>query len=260
MPKEKDSDINFDQRSMRFQRNIYRSAKGKIRLAVLARDFADYLPSNSVMDGARVLDAGAGQGHFALTLARQGLQLTLCDHSKDMLQEAALRFTQAGLQAELIHSRFQDHIENENRQFDIVLCHALAEWLENPESVFQLLKVLKPGGIFSLIFYNFHGLEFKNLLRTNFKRFDANNFKAWRGSLTPTHPLKPEEVLMWAETHKLQLLTHSGIRVFHDYIFSREDREREPEVLLDKELFYSNQEPYWKLGRYIHFLFSKPNI
>ena len=52
----------------------------------------------------------------------------------------------------------------------------------------------------------------------------------------------------------MQLLSHSGIRVFHDYIFNEEHRARDPQILLELELEFSQQEPYRSLGRYVHFL------
>jgi len=254
-------DTNFDQLGPRFQRNIYNSAKGKIRLAVLQRDFKEQPGDHLALDQAKVLDAGAGQGQFSLFLAQQGAHITLCDISRNMLDTARENFKNAGI----AETRFAiEHCSLQNipglraGRYDLVLCHAVAEWLEQPEDIFHsLLPALKNGGYFSLIFYNFHGLEFKNLLRTNFKHFDRNNFSSFRGSLTPKNPLMPDDVLAMSQKHELKLLVKSGIRVFHDYVLSKEDREREPEALLEKELQYSQIEPFWKLARYIHFLFQK---
>ncbi len=251
---------NFDARSARFQRNIYESAKGKIRLAVLDRDFEEHVFPEVSVGNASVFDAGAGQGQFALSLAKRGAQLTMCDISAEMLREAERNFTQAGVSPEsftILNQEFQLAIKENEISYDIVLCHALAEWLERPEDIFSLLEMLKVGGYFSVIFYNISGLEFKNLLRTNFKRFDREKFKAYRGSLTPTNPIDPEVFLDRAQHYPLDIMTISGIRVFHDYIFNRADREREPLTLLEKELEYSQRDPYWRLGRYIHVLFRK---
>lgn len=253
-------DTNFDQLAPRFQRNIYDSAKGKIRLAVLERDFKETLHQMD-FSSAKVLDAGAGLGYFALQLAQQGANLTLCDISSEMLTAATQRFGEAGISRErysVEHCGLQEIAQSHPGPYDLTLCHAVAEWLEQPEDVFSsLVPLLKEDGYFSLIFYNFNGLEFKNLLRTNFKRFNRDNFKSYRGSLTPKNPLKPEDVLAMSEKYGLTLVVKSGIRVFHDYVFNKQDREREPEKLLEKELQYSRLNPYWQLGRYIHFLLKK---
>lgn len=254
-------DTNFDQLGPRFQRNIYNSAKGRIRLAVLQRDFKEQLDGKLDLTQVKVLDAGAGQGQFALFLAQQGAHTTLCDISQNMLDTARESFQNAAIAEtgfEIEHCSLQNIVGLRAGPYDLVLCHAVAEWLEQPEDVFHsLLPVLKSGGYFSLIFYNFHGLEFKNLLRTNFKCFDRNNFSSFRGSLTPKHPLRPDDMLAMSQKYGLKLLVKSGIRVFHDYVLNKEDREREPDALLEKELQYSQIEPFWKLARYIHFLFQK---
>lgn len=254
-------DTNFDQLAPRFQRNIYNSAKGRIRLAVLERDFQEALYEKLQMQSATVLDAGAGLGHFALQLAQKGAQLQLCDISAEMLHGARDKFVEAGVPTEqytLTHCGLQEIAQHNRGPYDLILCHAVAEWLDQPEDVFSsLIPLLKDGGYLSLIFYNFYGLEFKNLLRTNFKRFDRDNFKSYRGSLTPKNPLKPEEVLTMSEKYGLTLIVKSGIRVFHDYIFNKRDREREPEALLQKELQCSRLDPYRQLGRYIHLLLKK---
>lgn len=76
-------DRNFDGIAPRFTRNIYHSAKGQLRLAILRRDFAEFLPMHNAP--LRVLDAGGGQGQFALELAGQGHSLVLTDISAEML-------------------------------------------------------------------------------------------------------------------------------------------------------------------------------
>ena len=99
--------------------------------------------------------------------------------------------------------------------------------------------------------------NYKNLLRTNFKKIIAQDFGGARGSLTPINPLAPETVDTWLARLPLKLLSRSGIRVFHDYIFDKEDREREPENIIALELQYSKEEPFLSLGRYIHILAVK---
>jgi len=97
-------------------------------------------------------------------------------------------------------------------------------------------------------------LIYKNLLRTNFKKIINKDYGGSRGSLTPINPIDPQQVLEWVSSLPFKLLAYSGIRVFHDYIFNEEHREREPETLLQLELEFSQQEPYRSLGRYVHLL------
>jgi S-adenosylmethionine-dependent methyltransferase len=260
-------DRNFDDLAERFQKNIYGGLKGKIRLAVLQRDCAEYLPIQPFRPAEatqwRILDAGGGQGQFSLELAKAGHQLVICDISSEMLKMAEVEIKKEGLESQvtLIHCSIQDlskHIQQP--EFDLVICHAVMEWMQNPiELLPDLNRYLKADGFLSLIFYNLNSLIYKNCLRTNFKKIMNQDYVGSAGSLTPINPLKPEAVLNWVKELPLELLCHSGIRVFHDYIFNEAHREAKPDELVALELELSRQEPFRSLGRYIHLLMCSNN-
>ena len=252
-------DRNFDDLAGRFKKNIYGGLKGAVRLAVLQRDFTEAIPELLMPDKPlRILDAGGGQGQFSLRLAQAGHQVVLCDISAEMLKLAREQVEEAGLSqsVSLVHCAIQEltsHIADD--QFDLVLCHAVMEWMAEPQSLLPCLhRYIKPGGWLSLTYYNRHSLIFKNLLRTNFKKIIAQDFRGAKGSLTPINPLEPDQVDAWLSDLPLSVAARSGIRVFHDYILDGELRERAPEDLITLELRFSRQEPYRSLGRYIHIL------
>ncbi|MDO3385745.1 methyltransferase domain-containing protein [Gilvimarinus sp. SDUM040013] len=266
MPKQAvDADRNFDDLADRFDRNIYGGLKGQIRLAILNRDFSDYLPIAPYVPltpdkTLSILDAGGGQGQFSIPLAAAGHELTLCDLSQKMLGKARARASEMGLQNVLLkHSSIQSlQIKT---QFDLVLCHAVLEWVVEPKAVLlHLWQMVKPGGHVSIIFYNHHSLVYKNLLRTNYKKVLADDYSAFAGSLTPINPLRPEQVLNWCEQLEANLLCHSGIRVFHDYILDAANRQKSPEQVMSLELSLSRQPPFRDLGRYVHLLLEKTHV
>ena len=102
-------DKNFDDLSSRFQKNIYHTAKGKIRLNILWRDLIEVIPEIET-GGLSILDAGAGQGNFALQLAEKSHRLTLCDLSTKMLQDAQTLFINSKLEkgTRFIHTAVQE--------------------------------------------------------------------------------------------------------------------------------------------------------
>lgn len=266
-------DRNFDDLAKRFKKNIYGGLKGDIRLAVLERDCTAHIPvapfNSSSLNAAEcwtILDAGGGQGQFSLQLAQAGHRVVICDISAEMLKLAQEQVAQLGLgdRVQLIHCALQDlpqHLPREQLSFDFVICHAVMEWMQEPQSLLPcLLTYIKPQGYLSLTFYNLHSLIYKNLLRTNFKKIVNKDYGGSAGSLTPINPLDPLLVLSWIADLPLQLLSHSGIRVFHDYIFNEEHRAREPQTLLQMELEFSQQEPYRSLGRYVHLLLRKCDL
>lgn len=262
------ADRNFDDLAHRFRRNVYDRQKGEIRLAVLKRDLGEGIPcfrglvepAPTTENPLRVLDAGGGQGQFSAELAALGHRVDLCDISANMLQLARERILERALEdrVDLIHDSIQNHCQENPACYDVVLCHAVLEWVPEPEELLTvLLKALKPGGYLSLTFYNVNGIIMKNLLRTNFAKVIDNDYQGYRGSLTPTFPRKTEDVLGWLGAHPLELMQHSGIRCFHDYILDPEGRNASPDQQLALELRLSREEPFRSLGRYIHLLCHK---
>lgn len=253
-------DQNFDGLTARFQRNIYDTMKGKLRMAVLRRDFDEHVPKASL----RVLDVGAGQGYWALELLRRGNHVTLTDVSLEMLTLAKGNINGSELDASVKQNTSYHHCSLQelgtrlHQPFDLIVCHAVMEWLDQPEAVFaHLLPLLRCGGLLSVIFYNRDGLIFKNMLRTNYKKVISQDFRGAKGSLTPLQPLYPVDVLQWATNAGLVTVCHSGIRVFHDYILDPQERKKSIEQVVALELEYSQRPPFRDLGRYIHFLWRK---
>lgn len=253
-------DQNFDNLSQRFRKNIYHTAKGKIRLKILWRDLIEKIP-NIESGGLSVLDAGAGQGNFALQLAEKGHHLTLCDLSIKMLQDAQALFSDKGLDSDVrfIHASAQSLPEYIEGQFDIVLFHAVLEWLVEPEKTLkQLLKFIKPGGYLSLMFYSRTGLIYQNLTHGNFEHILQNSLAGEGKTLTPINPQEPGEVYSWLNQTDLKVLTKSGVRVFYDGIHRERRKEISEEDLFKLEEKFSRIEPYSSLARYIHVLCQKP--
>ena len=252
-------DQNFDDLSSRFRKNIYHTAKGKIRLNILWRDLLEQIPEIE-KGGLSILDAGAGQGNFALQLAQKNHQLTLCDLSTKMLQDAQAMFAEHALESEVkfIHSSVQELSEHTEAQYDLVLFHAVLEWLAEPEETLkQLLKFIKPGGYLSLMFYSRTGLIYQNLTKGNFEHIFNNSLAGEGKSLTPTNPQDPEDVYRWLDELELNTLVKSGVRVFYDGISRERRKQISEEELFELEKRFSRIEPYCSLARYVHVLCQK---
>ncbi len=259
------SDVNFDTLAAKFQRKVYGGLKGEIRLAVLNRDLAEFCPRAMAPDQPlSILDAGCGAAPFSLDFMERGHDLTLCDISEKMLDMARERAADRCREWEVAMPSFHHGAVQDltfDAPFDLVLCHAVLEWVAEPRALLACLaRRVKPGGFLSLTFYNRHGMIFKNLLRANYKKIKNKAFHGWPGSLTPAHPRTTEEVLEWIGEipgHPLSPVCHSGMRVFHDYNLDPGMREKEPETVKELELQFSRQRPYRDLGRYQHLILSK---
>lgn len=252
-------DQNFDNLSERFRKNIYSSPKGQIRLNILWRDLLEQIPEIE-QGGLSILDAGAGQGNFALQLAQKNHQLTLCDLSIKMLQDAQTLFAEQKLEkgVRFIHTPVQELSEHIDAQYDIVLFHAVLEWLAKPEETLrELLRFIKPGGYLSLMFYSRTGLIYQNLTRGNFDYILNDTLSGEGKSLTPINPQEPADVYRWINELELKILVKSGVRVFYDGISRERRKQINNEELYELEKRFSRIEPYCSLARYVHVLCRK---
>jgi len=255
-------DRNFDELSDLFASNIYGTPKGHIRLQVLWQHLLQSLPHLQDKTPLTVLDAGCGMGQVAARLAVLGHELTLCDVSQDMLDIARefigdyiKQHGEAGDAAEVCfhHLALQDMPEVGQRTFDVVLCHAVLEWLAEPLlAVAALARLVSISGHLSLTFYNRDALIYRNLIRGNLRKVKSGEYAGHHGGLTPGNPLDPATVIAWLDQQGFDVQTRAGLRVFYDFI-PRKDREQlSLEDILELELEYSQREPYQSLARYIH--------
>ena len=253
-------DRNFDDLAERFQRKVYGSLKGDIRLAVLWRDLEEQIPQIHGGKPLKVLDVGAGLGQLAIRLAKLGHQVVVNDISSEMLSIAKSSAAASGVEDKIIwhHCPFQELTDRIEGKFDLVLCHAVVEWLADPEHlVIQLKHFLSEDAVLSFTYYNRHSLEYRNLIRGNFNLLKQETFIPDPGSLTPGNPLLPEQVRAWMDDAGLAVFSVSGVRVFHDYVTTTRGGNGVPESVIEMELAYSKKEPYLWLGRYIHLLLTR---
>lgn len=253
-------DQNFDELAHKFQKKVYGGLKGDIRLAVLKNDLNEFCPQLFDAKDKKtfdILDAGGGYGPFSLGLAGFGHRICLCDISEKMLETAQKECDAGKLsdQVKIIHSSIQGLGDEHKGKYDIVLCHAVLEWLSEPEKILELMPgFLKKEGLLSITFYNLNGTIFKNLLRTNYRKVLSETYAGWPGSLTPPNPMEPDQVVSLLEASGFKILCRSGMRVFHDYILDLKDRDKNPETVIRLELKFSRQLPFRDMGRYQHII------
>lgn len=250
-------DRNFDPLHQRFKKNIYATLKGRLRLEVLWRDVQEHIPQLGEGTPWRILDAGCGMGHFSRRLAEQGHELLLCDISRQQLDAARVTLNQAGSMARYFFRQmpFQQLARTNEQPFDLVLCHAVLEWLSDPEQGIRSLQpLIRPGGWLSLLFFNRHALEYRHLLNGNFKKLRSGDLAGEGKYLTPDNPLVPEQVRDWLEQADMQIVASSGVRTFVDFMHRPTRDKMSFEDLLEMELRYSTEEPFRSLARYIHII------
>ena len=238
-----------------FLEDIYGTTKGDVRLHVLWQDLLTAIPALSA-GGLRIIDVGAGIGEIANKVAELGHEVTLCDPSHEMLEKARTSIHEAGLShtVRFVESAAQELQDKCVGQFDVVMCHAVLEWLADPkEGLSGLLSLLNPDGYLSLMFYNRNAAILKRVLRGEhigaLKESKADSENDQR----PVS-LEPDVVQSWLIGSGLHVHSKAGIRIFHDHLPEQFRRPGELEELLQMETEFRKREPFASLAQHIHFV------
>ena len=249
------ADRNFDDIAKRFARTIYATPKGQLRLAALQQDFTDQAVP---VAGARVLDIGGGQGQFSLQLAKQGAHISLCDISAEMLTLAQDQFAADNLPLNCQLCSLQQADKVFPGQFDVVMNHAVLEWLEDPFAALPFLAdKVKPGGWLSLMFYNLHGHQWRQIMNGRTHAPTSANQRLRAEGNAPQHPLDPDKIEAALQQLGFQVKSWRGIRCVHDHMHQKIRERITQEKVNAADLEFGLQEPYRRLGRYVHFLARK---
>lgn len=239
-------DQSFDSLANKFDKNIYGSTKGQLRHELLLY----YLQKNTELNKAplNILDAGGGTGKMTESLLELGHIVTLTDISSKALELAKVNL---GHQDNLtiIHSDILSLPDT--NQYDLVICHAVLEWLQEPLPVInKLVSLTKQKGYISLSFFNYDAQLFGNLLYGNFDYVEQGMKTKNVVRLSPNNPQKPKYILSYLKTLPLEIIQSAGIRCFHDYLKDLDKQVSMYEQLRSMEIQYGSEEPYLWLGKY----------
>ncbi len=257
----KKQDQNFDKFADKFEKNIYGSTKGRLRHELIVHHLHDCLPLTEVSlqksMPLQILDAGGGTGIMTEVMLSLGHEVTLSDLSSEIL---SLAKNKLGTHPNL-HIQHMDILSLDNKkQYDLVICHAVLEWLQHPfEVMCKLVDLVKPGGYLSLSFFNHDAQLFGNMLYGNFDYVEQGMTSKNVVKLSPKNPQKPKVILSQLESLPVKVIKQAGIRCFHDYLKQTEKQTSEYEQLKDLEIQYGSVEPYLWLGKYFLIIAQKDN-
>jgi len=239
-----------------------RTTEGLLRVDLGWMNLRGFLPAN--VECQRALDVGGGTGPLTLRLAALGFEVELLDSSEPML---ALARKEA--QAKELDGRISFRQADVNcvadlfepSSFDLVVCHNLLEYMEDPLAVLRALaQVLKKDAksMVSLLVRNRYG----EVLKAAIKRRDLEQAKAALCSETVLDPLygqpvrvfDPVEVCRMVEQSGLKLLALRGVRVVADYLDCEVLTEDAYRRLLDLELLLGAEPQLAAAARYTQII------
>jgi S-adenosylmethionine-dependent methyltransferase len=246
-------DQSFDKFADKFEKNIYGSTKGQLRHELLVHYLHDCIPLNT--QPLEVLDAGGGTGVMSQVMLNLNHKVTLSDISSEVLSLAKGKLGKninLDVQNKAILSL------STKKQYDLVVCHAVLEWIQNPfEVICKLVDLVKPGGYLSLSFFNYDAQLFGNMLYGNFDYVEQGMTTKNIVRLSPNNPQKPKIILSQLENLPVKIIKKAGIRCFHDYLKQTEKQTSEYDQLKQLEIKYGSTEPYLWLGKYFLVIAQK---
>lgn len=198
-----------------------------------------------------IADVGGGLGQFSILFAEQGHDVQYFDLSSKMCAHMRHEVELRGLDNIFVNEGyFQQALWG--RTFDVVFCHAVLEWLEDPLAGLQrLAQSVRPGGLLIVVFYNKRALQFKNLIKGNWRAASALSFAGDRNSLTPISPIDPDVFAMAVSALGGTVVDKMGVRTFSEYVVSDRTNNHSDADFITMEKAVCRQEPYLSMARYV---------
>src|SRR6202795_5133722 len=114
--------------------------EGRLRTDLAFANLEDFLPLSQAEKSLCALDVGCGTGATAIRLARLGMHVTLLDSSPAMLDIAKRAAQEAGVTDKIV-LQHGDATQLTNlfrtRSFDVILCHNILEYCNDPAAVLR---------------------------------------------------------------------------------------------------------------------------
>jgi len=217
----------------------------------------------------RALDVGGGTGFASVQLAQMGFEVVLLDSSEEMLAIARQQAEASNATARMFfHHADVAQLPDlfEAGSFDIVVCHNLLEYLEDPFAVVcHIAHVLRDDGLVSVLVRNRAG----EVLRAAIKLGDWKLATANLAAETVTDFLFGETVRVFAPTDMRSMLAEAGlgaiaehgVRVFSDYLDLGDDLPSEAyRQVFELERILGAEPKFAAIARYIQIVARRSRV
>ena len=233
--------------------------EGRLRSDLTFANLQDFLPLLQAKGSLCALDVGSGTGATAVRLARLGIHVTLIDSSPAMLDIAQRAAREAGISEKMV-LKHGDATQLASlfpvRSFDVILCHNLLEYLDEPVAVLRgAARALRDSSaILSVLVRNWAGEVFKAAIQTGDLALAENNLTAEWGQESlyggRVRLFTSDSLQAMLKAATLGVIAERGVRVLADYLPSRISRNAEYERILELERKLGNRPEYAAIARY----------
>jgi S-adenosylmethionine-dependent methyltransferase len=258
------SESRFENDASRYAAYI-ETPEGRLRTDLTFANLQEFLPTSAGIKSLRVLDLGCGTGAASVGLARLGIHGTLLDSSAAMLALAEQKVVEAGV-SELITVKRGDAAQLSDifraKSFDIILCHNLLEYVDDPCAVLRgaAHAMRDSSAILSVLVRNQAGEAFKTALQTGDLAAAEHNLTAqwgqeslYGGRVRLFTPATLDAILKDAS---LTITARRGVRVVADYLPAQISRSAEYERIFALERKLGERQEFFGVARYLQCLAS----
>jgi S-adenosylmethionine-dependent methyltransferase len=240
--------------------------EGRLRADLAFANLQEFLPASAGVKSLRALDLGCGTGAAAVRLARLGIHVTLLDSSATMLALAERTIVEAGVSDKITLKRgdaaqLADIFQTGS--FDIILCHNLLEYVDDPGAVLRgATRALRDSSaILSVLVRNQAGEVLKAVLQTGDLAAAEHNLTAeWGqeslyGGRVRLFTSEAFEAIL--KDASLTINARRGVRVIADYLPAQISRSAEYERIFALERKLGKRREFFGVARYMHCLASR---
>jgi S-adenosylmethionine-dependent methyltransferase len=240
--------------------------EGRLRCDLAFANLQDFLPLPQSTEPLRALDLGCGTGVTAVRLARLGIHMTLLDSSPAMLDIAKRAAQEVGVSGR-IALKHGDAAQVANLfpvgSFDIVLCHNILEYVDDPSAVLsaagQVMRCDSTGiGILSILVRNRAGEVLK-------AGIEAGDLAAAERSLTAVWGYESlfggrvrlftlDSLQDMTKASSLAVAAERGVRVISDYLPPQVSRREQYARIFELERKLGTRPEFAAVARYIQII------
>jgi SAM-dependent methyltransferase len=245
--------------------SLLQTPSGRLRADQAFANLQEFLPTSAGVNSLHALDLGCGTGSAAVRLAHLGIHVTLLDSSATMLALAERTIVEAGVNDKIKVKRgdaaqLADILPTAS--FDIILCHNLLEYVDDPGAVLHdAARVMRDSSaILSVLVRNQAGEVLKTVLQTgDLAAAEHNLTSVWGqdslyGGRVPL--FTPEALEAILKDASLTINARRGVRVIADYLPAQISRSAEYDRILALERKLAKRREFFGVARYMHCLAS----
>jgi S-adenosylmethionine-dependent methyltransferase len=230
---------------------------GRLRSELAWENVRRFLPRDASKH--RALDVGGGTGFASVQLARMGHEVVLLDSSEQMLRIARDHAEACSVTPRISFCHAETRQLRElfaADSFDVVVCHNLLEYSENPATIVcDMAHVLRMDGVLSVLVRNRVGEVLKDAIKSGDWKLAAANLTAetvvdtlYGSRMRVFAPSDLHEMLARAG---LEIAAEHGVRVFFDYLGLANPTDATYSQVFDLESTLGARPEFFAIARYI---------